>query len=104
SLFGSAKGACTPMIATRLWPSERMNSPCAVACSLLGGWVRTRNPWCGSWVIESAPEQVIRKVFDSQHTGATADVTADAQVPMITGTLSTSISLRAARTAASGLV
>ena len=40
----------------------------------------------------------------SQHTGATAVVTAEAQVPMMTGTLSTSISLRAARTAASGLV
>ena len=54
--------------------------------------------------MESAPETVHRKVFDSQHTGATALVTAEAQVPMITGTLFTSISLRAARTAASGLV
>ena len=52
----------------------------------------------------SAPDTVVRKVLLSQHTGATAEVTADAQVPMMTGTLSTSISLRAARTAASGLV
>src|SRR5262245_8883699 len=54
--------------------------------------------------MESAPETVHRKVLDSQHRGATALVTAEAQVPMITGTLLTSISLRAARTAASGLV
>src|SRR6516162_4841070 len=54
--------------------------------------------------MESAPDTVHKKVFDSQHSGATALVTADAQVPMITGTLSTSISLWAARTAASGLV
>ena len=52
----------------------------------------------------SAPETVMMKVLLSQHTGATADVTADAQVPRMTETLSTSISLRAARTAASGLV
>src|SRR4029450_4837199 len=54
--------------------------------------------------MESAPDTVHRKVLDSQQTGATALVTAEAQVPMITGTLLTSISLRAARTAASGLV
>ena len=52
----------------------------------------------------SAPDTVVRNVLLSQHTGATAVVTADAQVPMITGTLSTSTSLCAARTAASGLV
>ncbi len=52
----------------------------------------------------SAPDTVVRKVLLSQHKGATAEVTADAQVPMMTGTLLTSISLRAARTAASGLV
>ena len=40
----------------------------------------------------------------SQQSGATAVVTDDAQVPMIADTLSTSISLRAARTPASGLV
>jgi len=40
----------------------------------------------------------------SQHKAATAVVTAEAQVPMMTGTRSTSISLRAAFTAASGLV
>ena len=54
--------------------------------------------------MKSAPDTVHRNVFDSQHTGATALVTAEAHVPMMTGTLSTSISLRAARTAASGLV
>jgi len=66
--------------------------------------VRIRYPWCGSFVIESAPETVVRNVLLSQHNGATADVTADAHVPMIAGTFVTSISLRAARTAASGLV
>ena len=55
-------------------------------------------------MIESAPDTVVRNVLLSQHTGATAVVTAEAQVPMITGTLSTSTSLCAARTAASGLV
>ena len=54
--------------------------------------------------MESAPDTVVRNVLLSQHTGATAVVTADAHVPMITGTLSTSTSLCAARTAASGLV
>ena len=39
--------------------------------------------------MESAPDTVVRKVLLSQHTGATAVVTADAQVPMMTGTLST---------------
>ncbi len=43
-------------------------------------------------------------VLLSQHSGATAVVTEDAQVPMIALTWSASISLRAARTAASGLV
>jgi hypothetical protein len=52
----------------------------------------------------SAPETVVRKVLDSQQSGATAVVTPEAQVPMTAATLSTSISLRAARTAASGLV
>ena len=40
----------------------------------------------------------------SQQSGATAVVTDEAQVPMMAETLSTSISLRAARTPASGLV
>src|SRR5712692_5156264 len=52
----------------------------------------------------SAPETVVRNVLLSQHKGATAVVTAEAQVPMMTGTRSTSMSLRAAFTAASGLV
>ena len=52
----------------------------------------------------SEPDTVVRKVLLSQQSGATAVVTAEAQVPMIAATLSTSISLRAARTAASGLV
>src|SRR5579871_5361742 len=52
----------------------------------------------------SAPETVQRKVLLSQQSGATAVVTDEAQVPMIADTLSTSISLRAARTPASGLV
>src|SRR6185503_19442884 len=52
----------------------------------------------------SDPDTVVRKVLDSQQSGATAVVTAEAQVPMIAATLSTSMSLRAARTAASGLV
>ena len=55
-------------------------------------------------MIESAPDTVQRKVLLSQQSGATAVVTDEAQVPMIAETLSTSISLRAARTAASGLV
>src|SRR5579872_903083 len=54
--------------------------------------------------MESAPDTVARNVLLSQQTGATAVVTADAQVPMITGTLSTFTSFCAARTAASGLV
>ena len=52
----------------------------------------------------SAPDTVVRKVLLSQQSGATAVVTAEAHVPMIAATRSTSISLRAARTAASGLV
>ncbi len=52
----------------------------------------------------SDPDTVVRKVLDSQQSGATAVVTAEAQVPMMAATLSTSMSLRAARTAASGLV
>ena len=52
----------------------------------------------------SEPETVVRNVRDSQQSGATAVVTADAHVPMIAATLSRSISLRAARTPASGLV
>ena len=64
-----------------------------------------RKPWCGKQRdAESAPDTVMMKVLLSQHTGATAAVTAEAQVPMMIGTLLTSISLRAARTAASGLV
>ena len=55
-------------------------------------------------VIVSAPDTVHRKVLFSQHSGATAVVTDEAQVPRMAATLSTSISLRAARTAASGLV
>ena len=55
-------------------------------------------------MIESAPDTVQRKVLLSQQSGATAVVTDEAQVPMIAATLSTSISLRAARTPASGLV
>ncbi len=43
-------------------------------------------------------------VLLSQQSGATAVVTDEAQVPMMAETLSTSISLRAARTAGSGLV
>src|SRR5215469_4774459 len=54
--------------------------------------------------MESAPETVVRKVLLSQHRGATAVVTAEAQVPMMATTLSTSMSFRAARTPASGLV
>ena len=54
--------------------------------------------------MESEPDTVVRKVLLSQHRGATAVVTDDAHVPMIAATLSTSISLRAARTPASGLV
>ena len=41
---------------------------------------------------------------EPQQTGATAVVTDEAQVPMIAATLSTSMSLRAARSPASGLV
>src|SRR4029450_4782570 len=52
----------------------------------------------------SEPDTVVRNVLDSQQSGATAVVTAEAHVPMIAATLSTSMSLRAARTAASGLV
>lgn len=55
-------------------------------------------------MIESEPDTVVRNVFDSQQSGATAVVTDDAHVPMIAATLSTSMSLRAARTAASGFV
>ena len=50
------------------------------------------------------PDTVVRNVFDSQQSGATAVVTAEAHVPMIAATLSRSISLRAARTPASGFV
>ncbi len=52
----------------------------------------------------SAPETVKSIVRLSHARGATAVVTALAQVPMMAATRSTSISLRAARTAASGLV
>src|SRR5256885_172754 len=52
----------------------------------------------------SEPDTVVRNVLLSQQSGATAVVTAEAHVPMMATTLSTSISLRAARTAASGLV
>ncbi len=52
----------------------------------------------------SAPETVNSITLFSQHSGATAVVTALAQVPMTALTRSTSISLRAARTPASGLV
>jgi hypothetical protein len=52
----------------------------------------------------SAPETVNSGTRFCQHRGATAVVTAEAHVPMIATTLSTSMSLRAARTAASGLV
>ena len=44
----------------------------------------------------SDPDTVVRKVLDSQHSGATAVVTAEAQVPMMAATLSTSTSLRGA--------
>ena len=52
----------------------------------------------------SEPDTVVRNVLLSQQRGATAVVTAEAQVPMMAATLSTSMSLRAARTAASGFV
>ena len=52
----------------------------------------------------SAPETVKSITSDSQASGATAVVTEEAQVPMIADTPSTSMSLRAARTAASGEV
>src|SRR5258708_11160530 len=95
-------GVCGIMVKTFLAPSERMNSPTRVTCSLELGWVRMRKPWCGSKVIESAPDTVHRNVLLSQHSGATAVVTDEAQVPMMAETLSTSISLLAARTPASG--
>ena len=52
----------------------------------------------------SAPDTVVRNVLLSQQSGATAVVTPEAHVPMIAATRSTSISLRAARTPASGFV
>ena len=52
----------------------------------------------------SAPDTVNSMVRLSQHSGATAAVTALAQVPRMAETLPTSISLRAARTPESGLV
>ena len=97
-------GVCGIMVKTFLAPSDSMNSPTRVTCSVEFGWVRTRKPWCGSSVIELAPDTVHRKVLLSQQSGATAVVTDEAQVPTIADTLSTSISLRAARTPASGLV
>ena len=78
-----ANGVCGIIVKTFLAPSERMNSPTRVTCSVVLGWVRMRKPWCGSCVIESAPDTVQRKVLLSQHSGATAVVTAEAQVPMI---------------------
>src|SRR5690348_6581934 len=104
SCVGCANGAWIDIMYTRLAPSDAMNSACLPACRWLLGCVRMRYPWCGSLVMESAPDTVVRNVLLSQHSGATAVVTADAQVPMMAGTLVTSISLRAARTAASGFV
>src|SRR5882762_3670609 len=52
----------------------------------------------------SAPDAVSRTVLPSQQSGAIAEVTADAYEPPIATTLSTSISLCAALTAASGLL
>src|SRR5260370_42005335 len=89
---------------TFLATSEGMTPPERVPCKVELGWVRTRYPRCGNCVIESAPDTVQRKVLLSQQSGATAVVTDEAQVPMMAAALSTSISLRAARTPASGLV
>ena len=52
----------------------------------------------------SAPDTHASIVLLSRQSGATAVVQAEAQVPTIAMARSTSISLRAARTAASGLV
>ena len=73
-----------------------------MACSSVLGWVRMMKPLCGSLVMESAPETVNSMVRLSQHSGATAVVTALAQGPTTATTLFTSISLRAARTPACG--
>src|SRR5476651_840023 len=104
SMLDLANGVCGTKVQIFLAPSDTRNSPVRVTCKTVLGWVRTRYPWCGSKVIESAPDTVHRKVLFSQHNGATAVVTDEAQVPRIAATLSTSISLRAARTPASGLV
>ncbi len=85
-------------------PSSTANSPTRVPCSVTVGDVRKMNPWWGSLVMLSAPEAVHSTVLLSQHRGAIAEVTADAYEPPMATTLSTSISLRAARTAASGLL
>jgi len=55
-------------------------------------------------VTASAPDTLISNTFASTHRGFTARVTADAHVERIATTLLTSISLRAARTAASAFV
>ena len=81
-----------------------MSSPATLICCWLFGWVRAMKPWCGSSVMVSEPETVKSMVPLSQQSGATAVVTEEAQVPMIATAPSTSISLRAARTAASGAV
>src|SRR5678815_4488314 len=76
-------GVCGIMVKAFLAPRDRMNSPTRVTCSLELGWVRMRKPWCGKSVIESAPDTVQRNVLLSQHSGATAVVTDEAQVPML---------------------
>jgi hypothetical protein len=98
------KGVWEVMKNTRFAPSSTANSPNLRPWSVVFGWVRMRKPPWGNCVMESAPETVARKVFDSQQSGATAVVTADDQVPTMAETLSTSMSFRAARTPASGLV
>ena len=100
----AANGVCAASENTRFTPWSAMKPLNRVPCSPLSGCVRMMQPWCGSRVIPSPPETVNSITLFSQHNGATAVVTALAQVPRMAETLSTSISLRAAFTAESGLV